>query len=47
MPSGWTLIDLRHLRFRKLSGAGPEWERMIDGYDFLVLMPEITPADPL
>jgi hypothetical protein len=47
MPSGWTLIDLRHLRFRKLSGAGPEWERMIGGYDFLVLMPEITPADPL
>jgi len=47
MPSGWTMIDLARLRFRKLSGVGPEWERIIYGYDFLVLIPEVTPADPL
>jgi hypothetical protein len=47
MPSGWTEIDLRVLRFRKLRDLVPEWERMIYGYDFLILVPEITPADPL
>jgi len=47
MSSGWTEIDLRRLRFRKLRGLGPEWERMIYGYDFLILVPELTPADPL
>jgi hypothetical protein len=47
MSPGWTEFDLRGLRFRKLRGLGPEWERMIYGYDFLILVPELTPADPL
>ena len=46
MSSGWTEIDLRRLRFRRFLDLGPEWERMIYGYDFLILVPDLTPADP-
>jgi hypothetical protein len=46
-PSGWTLFDLRSLRFRKLSGLDADWSRVIYGYDLLVIIPELTPADPL
>jgi hypothetical protein len=43
---GWTLFDLRALRpgFRKLGALDPELERMIFGYDFLVLIPDPKPA---
>lgn len=41
----WTLYDLRKLRFQSLPGVDPNFARLIDGYDLLVIIPEITPAD--
>ena len=41
----WTLYDLRTLRFGKVADLSLEWERVIYGYDLLVLIPEVTPAD--
>jgi hypothetical protein len=42
---GWTLFDLRALRsgFRKLGALDPELERLIFGYDFMVLIPDPKP----
>jgi hypothetical protein len=45
LPGSWTLFDLRQLRFKDLRGIGPEMERLIYGYDLLVLVPELTPAE--
>lgn len=45
-PSGMTLFDLRPFR-KNFSALGPidkEMERLIFGYDFLVLIPEGTPS---
>ena len=39
----WTLYDLRKLRFKRLE-LGADWERVVYGYDLLVLIPELTPA---
>lgn len=41
-PHGWTMFDLRGLRpsFRKLGPIDPELERLIFGYDFLVVIPD-------
>ena len=39
----WTLFDVRKLRFRGLA-LSPDWDRVAYGYDFLVLIPELTPA---
>ncbi len=41
----WTLYDLRKLRFRRDLALEPEWNRVVYGYDLLVLIPELTPAD--
>jgi len=46
-PNGWTLFDLRALRFHHLTDANADLDRYIYGYDFLVLAPNITPATPL
>jgi hypothetical protein len=45
----WTLFDLRPLRpaFAKLRPVDPELERVIFGFDFLVLIPAPTPSHPL
>jgi hypothetical protein len=45
IPGQWTLYDLRALRFQNLGQLDPDIERMIEGYDFLVVVPELTPAD--
>jgi hypothetical protein len=45
IPGAWTLYDLRKLRFAKLGTLDPGMERMIYGYDLLVIVPELTPAD--
>jgi hypothetical protein len=45
VPNAWTLYDLRKLRFAKLGPVDPGMERMIYGYDLLVIVPELTPAD--
>ena len=47
VEGGWTLYDLRRLRFHKMENVGLDMQRMIDGYDLLVIIPELTPADKL
>ena len=44
LPNAWTLYDLRALRFQKLGAVDPDMERVIYGYDLLVIVPEFTPA---
>jgi hypothetical protein len=39
----WTLYDLRKLRFKHLDLTA-DWERVVYGYDLLVIIPELTPA---
>jgi len=39
----WTLYDLRKLRFKHLD-LNADWERVVYGYDLLVVIPELTPA---
>jgi hypothetical protein len=43
---GWTMFDLRGLRkgFRTLEPVDEEMERIIFGYDLLVLIPNATPS---
>jgi hypothetical protein len=45
-PEGWTMFDLRGLRkgFRSLEPVDKEMERIIFGYDLLVLIPNATPS---
>ncbi|MFZ0801047.1 MAG: hypothetical protein WAN70_02685, partial [Terriglobales bacterium] len=45
IAEAWTLYDLRKLRFAKMGAVDPDMERMIYGYDLLVIVPELTPAD--
>jgi hypothetical protein len=47
VPNAWTLYDLRSLRFHKLGTVDPDMERLIYGYDLLVIVPELTPANPV
>jgi len=44
---GWTLFDLRPLRHRRLKDLDPEWRRVLDGYDLLVVIPVLTPGELL
>jgi hypothetical protein len=46
-PGSWTVFDLRKLRFSKSKPTDSDIERLIYGYDLMVLAPEITPADML
>jgi hypothetical protein len=43
---GWTMFDLRGLRkgFRSLDPVDKEMERLVFGYDLLVLIPNATPS---
>jgi hypothetical protein len=45
LPNAWTLFDLRKIRFHTLASVDPDMERLIYGYDFLIIVPEFTPAD--
>jgi hypothetical protein len=45
--NAWTLYDLRKLRFTKTGPVDPDMERLVYGYDLLVIIPELTPADPV
>lgn len=47
VPDGWTLFDLRRLRFQELGPVDVDMERLIYGYDLLIIIPESTPADPV
>ncbi|MDB5687436.1 MAG: hypothetical protein JWR77_2025 [Rhizorhabdus sp.] len=41
---GWSLFDLRALRHRRIEGIDIDWRRAIDGYDLLLIIPELTPG---
>jgi hypothetical protein len=45
LPGQWTLYDLRALRYKPLGPLDSGLRRMLDGYDFLVIVPEFTPAE--
>jgi hypothetical protein len=44
VANAWTVYDLRSLRFQKLGAVDPDMERVIYGYDLLIIVPEFTPA---
>ena len=46
VENSWTLYDLRALRdgFSKYGKINPELERVIFGYDFVVLIPDLKPS---
>jgi hypothetical protein len=46
-PNGWTVFDLHRLRGPDARALPEGWRRLIDGYDLLVLAPEISPASRL
>ena len=41
---GTVVVDLRKLRFRNIAMPG-EWQRLVYGYDLLVMLPEFTPSN--
>ncbi len=43
----WTLYDLRKLRFGRVATLDTSWERVVYGYDLLVLIPNTTSAELL
>jgi hypothetical protein len=49
LPDGWTLYDLRGLRpdFKSLGPVDKELERLIFGYDIVVVVPAFTPSSPI
>ena len=47
VPNAWTLYDLRSLRLQKLGAVDPDMKRLIYGYDLLVIVPELTPANAI
>jgi len=46
-PDGWTVFDLHRLRGPIVKGLPEGWRQLVDGYDLLVLAPEITPSHKL
>jgi len=47
ISDAWTLYDLRKLRFQNLGPIDPGMERLVYGYDLLIIVPELTPANPI
>ena len=49
LPEGWTLYDLRGLRrrFKALGPVDEELERLIFGYDIVIMVPKFTPSTPI
>lgn len=49
LPGGWTLYDLRPFRshFDQMHIPDKNYERLVFGYDFLLLIPQTTADDPL
>jgi len=37
VANGWTLYDLRKLRFERLGPTDPEMDRLIHGYDLVIV----------
>jgi erythromycin esterase-like protein len=45
LPGEWTLYDLRKLRSERVTFPNADMERFIEGYDLLIIIPELTPAE--
>jgi hypothetical protein len=45
IPGQWTLYDLRALRYRIPGPLDSGLRRVLDGYDLLVIVPELTAAE--
>jgi hypothetical protein len=45
LPGAWTLYDLRGLARKIPTPLDSEVERILDGYDFLVIIPQLTAAE--
>ena len=45
LPGQWTLYDLRALRYKIPGPLDSEVRRILDGYDFLVIVPKFTAAE--
>ena len=45
LPGKWTLYDLRELRYKVPGPLDSEVRRILDGYDFLVIVPKFTAAE--
>jgi hypothetical protein len=45
LSNEWTLYDLRKLRSQRFRSSDADMERFIEGYDLLIIVPELTPAD--
>jgi hypothetical protein len=41
----WALFDLRPLRHQQIAGIDVAWRRVLDGYDLLIVIPQLTPSD--
>jgi hypothetical protein len=46
-PKKWTVFDLHHLRGAGATTLPDGWRRLSEGYDLLVLAPEISPSSKL
>jgi len=44
-PGAWTVFDLRPLRFGKHRPTDVDIQRLVDGYDLFIVIPETTPAN--
>ncbi len=44
LPGGWTVFDLRPFRQTRIADLDTDWRRTINGYDLLVVVPELTPS---
>jgi hypothetical protein len=45
--AGWTVFDLHRLRGPNAKGLPEGWRQLVDGYDLLVLAPQISPSSKL
>jgi hypothetical protein len=46
-PNSWTVFDLHRLRGPNAEALPEGWRRLIDGYDLLILAPEISPSSKI
>ncbi|TMJ14008.1 MAG: hypothetical protein E6G94_10520 [Alphaproteobacteria bacterium] len=47
LPGGWTLFDLRPLQHARLTDIDPNWRKVLDGFDLLIVIPELTPSEEM
>jgi hypothetical protein len=47
LPGGWTLFDLRPLQHARFTELDPNWRRVLDGFDLLIVIPDLTPSEEM